>query len=215
MKAVLFDLDGTIFDTWKLYIESYLLTLHKKFQKRISMRELIELRPISEFRILQNAVGDEWKEYYQDFLLHYRALHETHFGGIYEGIPELLSELEKTNLLLGVISGKSQGAYEIHKEFCNLKTYPVEVLDDHVVEPKPNPEGLLIALEKLQVSPGDAIYVGDSTMDFEAARSAGTDFLGAGWSKNEKEKKDFLEKCPGAKLLEHPKQVWDYIQNFE
>ncbi|WP_312847582.1 HAD-IA family hydrolase [Streptomyces sp. WAC08241] len=47
--------------------------------------------------------------------------------------------------------------------------------------PKPAPDGLLLALDKLGVSPGDAVFVGDMESDMHAAGAAGVTPIGSGW----------------------------------
>ncbi|GGZ12298.1 HAD family hydrolase [Streptomyces nitrosporeus] len=47
--------------------------------------------------------------------------------------------------------------------------------------PKPAPDGLLLALDKLGVSPGDAVFIGDMESDMHAARAAGVTPIGSGW----------------------------------
>ncbi|MFE0701906.1 HAD family hydrolase [Streptomyces sp. NPDC058872] len=47
--------------------------------------------------------------------------------------------------------------------------------------PKPAPDGLLLALDKLGVSPSDAVFVGDMESDMHAARAAGVTPVGSGW----------------------------------
>ncbi|MFE5709653.1 HAD family hydrolase [Streptomyces sp. NPDC056501] len=47
--------------------------------------------------------------------------------------------------------------------------------------PKPAPDGLLLALDKLRVAPGDAVFVGDMESDMHAARAAGVTPIGSAW----------------------------------
>src|SRR3989304_9636202 len=54
----------------------------------------------------------------------------------------------------------------------------VIVTGDDVREPKPSPESLHAALEKLGLQPNEALYVGDAQADYEMARAAGVAFLG-------------------------------------
>src|SRR5690606_21109613 len=60
--------------------------------------------------------------------------------------------------------------------------FSVTVTYNDVAELKPHPEPLLCALERADARPADAIYVGDSDLDYRACRSAGIDFVGAGWA---------------------------------
>ena len=55
------------------------------------------------------------------------------------------------------------------------------VTPEDVSEPKPHPEPVLFALERLGVAPGEAVFVGDSPHDIASGRAAGTRTAGALW----------------------------------
>ncbi len=59
-----------------------------------------------------------------------------------------------------------------------LQFFNVVIADEDMEKKKPDPEGLLMALEKLNATPQQAIYVGDAISDYIAAKRAGTDFIG-------------------------------------
>jgi phosphoglycolate phosphatase-like HAD superfamily hydrolase len=70
----------------------------------------------------------------------------------------------------------------------------VVVTDDDVRRPKPDPEGILLALWQMGADPGDAVYVGDSAGDLDADRRAGTRVATALWPKTAPgEREQFLE----------------------
>ncbi len=55
------------------------------------------------------------------------------------------------------------------------------ICPDHVAQPKPDPEGLLLACSEINLAPEDCIYVGDHIRDIQAGKSAGMRTLAAGW----------------------------------
>jgi phosphoglycolate phosphatase len=55
------------------------------------------------------------------------------------------------------------------------------ICPDHVAQPKPDPEGLLLACSEINLAPADCIYVGDHIRDIQAGKSAGMRTLAAGW----------------------------------
>lgn len=76
---------------------------------------------------------------------------------------------------------------------------------DDTARHKPNPEPLLPALEKLQVAPQHAVYVGDSRHDMQAGRAAGARTVAALWgpvprNEVELENPDALARTPNALL---------------
>ena len=193
IRCVLFDLDGTLVDTWDLYVEAYIRTLEPYLGRRLSLEELIKLGPTSELRLLRRALtGRDAGAAHREFLRHYRLLHPTHFAGVYPGACEMLQTLRDMGLRLGIVTGKSRGAWEITARSTDLGEFDTTVTDEDVVEAKPHPEGLVLALDRLGISAAEAIYVGDSVGDAKAARAAAVRFAAALWPKAARELETFL-----------------------
>jgi len=216
IRGALFDLDGTLFDTWDLYIEAYIRTLEKYVGRRLSPAELIGLHPVSEIGLLRSVVGDSrLADAHREFLGIYRTLHGELFGGIYPGIVEMLAELRHQRVLLGIVTGKSHAAWEVTSKAIGLGDFDAIVTDDEVDQPKPQPDGISLALERLGLKPKEAVYVGDSTGDAKAARAAGVRFVGALWPKAPQEVEPFIravgEYGPW-RILRRPSELPDAIR---
>lgn len=197
-RCVLFDLDGTLIDTWDLYVRAMERTLEEISHREIPPDRLATLRLNSEPRLLGYFVPpDQVDGAHQRFLANYNAHHETCFGGVYPGVRDLLRTLRRRGYKMGIVTGKSRGAWEITLRHLSLVPFDTLVFDDDVSEPKPDSEGIEIALADLGVSPSETIYVGDSLCDLEAATAAGVRFLGAGWSKTEAEVTTFERRAAG------------------
>jgi HAD superfamily hydrolase (TIGR01549 family) len=193
IRCVLFDLDGTLVDTWDLYVEAYIRTLEPYFGHRLTLGELIALQPTSEWRLLGRALADrDVAPAHREFLSYYRALHANCFGGVYPGVREMLKALRAASLRVGIVTGKSRGGWEITAHAADLGDFAVVVTDEDVAEGKPDPEGLVVALNRLQIPGGESVYVGDSVGDAKAAKAAGTLFAAALWPKAAHELERFL-----------------------
>jgi pyrophosphatase PpaX len=193
IRGVLFDLDGTLIDTWDLYVEAYTRALEPHFKRRLSLEELVALRPTSERRLLSRALGaPELEAAHREFLRQYRELHPLLFGGVYPGVAEMLAALRGMGLHLGIVTGKSRPAWEITARHAALGSFQAVVTDEDVQEAKPSPEGLHLALVRLAIPPTEALYVGDSTGDARAASAAGLRFAAALWPKERREAEAFL-----------------------
>jgi pyrophosphatase PpaX len=210
IRCVLFDLDGTLVDTWALYVECYVRILEPHLGRRLTLGELRALQPASELRFLSRHLGvADLARAHRAFVEHYGDLHATHFAGVYPGIPALLERLRGRQLRIGIITGKSRAAWEITDREAGLGPFDVVVTDDDVREPKPDPQGLCLALRRLALSPAEAIYVGDSVQDAGAARGAHMRFAAALWPKADHEADEFLSRIRAIGVYGELKQPED------
>ncbi|HLW10794.1 MAG TPA: HAD-IA family hydrolase [Fermentimonas sp.] len=92
---------------------------------------------------------------------------------------EVLETLKENGVKLGIVSTKYRYRIKevLDREFeCNL--IDVIVGGEDVTTHKPSPEGLLLAIDKLNSNKNRCLYIGDSTIDAETAQAAGVDFYG-------------------------------------
>ncbi|HEX6589208.1 MAG TPA: HAD-IA family hydrolase [Longimicrobiales bacterium] len=207
--TVLFDLDGTLIDTKGLYLECYRRAVEPRLARRPSDDELMALRPRSELRFLGALVPPhELDACLADFWMHYDALHASHFGGVYDGVPELLSSLRAKGHPMGIVTGKSRRSWEITGPIAALGPFDVVVLDDDVPAAKPDPHGIRVALDRLGTPPARAIYVGDTMSDVLAARAASVLPVAAIWGRRS-DPQGFAERAAveGARVVHHPGDI--------
>ena len=183
-RAILFDLDGTLIDTYHLYMESYRRALAPLIGFVPSDEEILAQRPFSERGLLRGWVGEERLEAcHADLCRHYAELHAALGEGMYDGVREMLAALRAAGLPVGIVTGKGRAAWEVTAAQLDLGDFAVVVTEDDVAEPKPHPGGLLAAAEALGVAPGAAVYIGDSRGDLRAGRAAGVPVGAALWPK--------------------------------
>jgi pyrophosphatase PpaX len=187
-RGALFDFDGTLIDTWRLYLESFRRSLQPHFQRLLSDPEILAYQPVAERRLLHEIVERAgFSDYFESFLSHYRSLHETHSDGLYPGAIGMVNGLRTEGYVLGIVTGKSRDAWNTTFEHSKLEPFDVVITDDDVTHPKPHPEGLVAALHAMDVEPSRAIYIGDSLLDCQAAHAANIRFGAALWSKSANE----------------------------
>lgn len=193
-NAILFDIDGTLIDSYRLYLESYRRALAPFIGRTPSLEEIAARRPGSERRFLEQWVSaNELDACHADMCRHYEALHATLCEGMYDGVREMLGGLRSAGLPLGVVTGKGRTAWNVTVANLELGPFEAIVTEEDVEHPKPHPAGLLAASDAMGVEPAAVVYIGDSAGDMEAARLAGM-FAGAAlWPKTGPgEKEDFL-----------------------
>ena len=96
---------------------------------------------------------------------------------VYDYVPETVEHLRGRGLRLGIVSTKYRYRIEdvLGRERL-LEPFEVIVGGEDVSEFKPDPESLNLALDKLDIPPEAALYVGDSVVDAETAMRAGVPF---------------------------------------
>jgi HAD superfamily hydrolase (TIGR01509 family) len=98
----------------------------------------------------------------------------------YGGINELLQALSASKIPIAIVTSS-------RKPFCDRLIAHLEWSIDLLITrqdvrlPKPHPAGILIALQQLNIQPEDAIMVGDSPDDIQAAKAANVYSIGALW----------------------------------
>jgi 2-phosphoglycolate phosphatase len=180
-SAALFDLDGTLIDSGQDIVESVRHALGQVFSDR-SLPEAADVlvligQPLDA--IVRQLGYPADAESTRRFAETYRAYYAEHFNDntkVYPGIRELLVGLQQAGTKLGLVTTKHQTQAEFTLAGAGLSGYFDYVhgwLEGR--RHKPNPEPVLAALSRLDVSPGSAIMIGDSELDIGAAKAAGVD----------------------------------------
>ena len=187
-QLAIFDLDGTLLNTIKDLGEAVNFALDKNgfhthsiasypFFVGNGVRRLIE-RSLPEDARKQSTVGEtmlrDFKKYYNE--------HNTDRTQPYDGMPELLHQLQEQGVKLAVASNKYQQATEkiIGHFFADIDWVAV-VGQQEGVPVKPDPSIIFMILSQAKVAKQDTLYVGDSGIDMEAARRACVDSVGVTW----------------------------------
>lgn len=180
-KAVIFDFDYTLGDSTNgivLSINHALEKLNLKTQDTKTIQKTIGLSLKDTLFELSGIQDDEavrkFTEYFKEKADEV-MVDNTRF---YEGTLEILEKLGNNGRLLGIVTTK----YHYRIEQILAKNNAMNVIDvivggDDVKNEKPDPEGLLAAIDKLNVSKDQVLYVGDSIVDAKTAQSAGVDFV--------------------------------------
>src|ERR1051325_5284 len=186
VRAVLFDLDGTLVDT-----AADLGNAANHVRETLGMPPL----PLPSYRQFASAgargllrialdVTPEHPEYPAHrarFLDHYRDNLSRH-SALFDGVEALLSSLEQRRVHWGIVTNKPRlYTTALLKDLALDTRAAVTVSADDAPKAKPHPDTLLLACERLSLSPAQAIYVGDDKRDADAAQAAGMRFVAVRW----------------------------------
>lgn len=179
--VVLFDFDGTLADTIPLIVASYRHALTCVLGEPAHDDEVRSwigrpLQPVLEERYPGH--GEELTDVYRTWNL---ANHDALIRPV-DGIPELLDDLHAAGARTGVVSSKKAETVELGLRAVGLAER-IDVLAGQEATPlhKPDPAPLLYAARRLGAAPADCVYIGDATVDVQAARAAGMGALAVTW----------------------------------
>lgn len=179
LRAVLFDMDGTLLDTAPDFVAvcQAMLVAHgrapiddQRIQDVVSggARAMVA----ATFDMDPEAPGFETLR--QEFLDRYQE-HCAVFTRPYDGMAELLESIEHSRLIWGVVTNKPvRFAAPIMEQLGLAERSAVLVCPDHVTKSKPDPEMLLLACSQLNIDPSEVLFIGDDLRDIESGRAAGT-----------------------------------------
>ena len=182
-RAVLFDLDGTLLDNSEVVIEAYYTGMEKLGYKPKD-RELIRSHLGKSTIATGKELGLEEKDlslidsYFWSYFGN-SAKNENYYPKVYPGVKELLELLNKYKIPTAICTG-NRGEYAniLMKKSGLDKLIKVFVGSEDVVEQKPAPEVVFVALKRIGIEKNGSNdksiwYVGDTTSDIKVAKSGG------------------------------------------
>lgn len=178
MKAVIFDMDGVIFDTERIYLEDWTNIL-KKYGYSLKKDFYISLMGKGR-KVVKETFKKEFgqdlpiDEMYieKDKLLFYR--YEKDGIQLKEGAIELLDFLRENKYKIAIATSAKRNRLEIQMKKGGIESkFDAFVCSDDITKNKPDPEVFLAAAKKLGASPDECIVVEDSSAGIEAAYRAG------------------------------------------
>lgn len=210
--TVIFDLDGTLMDTLVDLMNS---VNHALAANHFPERTLDEvrffvgngIRKLIERAVPEGISGEVQEQVYRDFSEHY-AVHCNDHTGPYTGIPELLAELKKRGVKLGIASNKNRENVLALKEiyFQGIFTGAAGAVD--AKPKKPDPYMVELMLQELQSEKAKTLYVGDSQVDVQTAKNTGLDMVAVLWGFRTKEE---LKEAGATNFVAHPLELLQYL----
>lgn len=176
MRAILFDVNGTLLDS-REHIFWQFEQLTKEFDGAPASRSEISTAMkgtvddvLRQLVKNQDVPFEAVKARHDD--LHNQALQRME---LFKGVDELLPILRRIGFRIGAVTSGDHRIVDA-LDYTGIRHYfDIVVTDNHVLNPKPHPEGVLYALKHMGVDPSSAIVVGDSASDIEAGKRAGVE----------------------------------------
>lgn len=213
-KCLIFDLDGTLLDS----ITDIAICMNEVLESlNLKTYEISEYKYFVGYGVdilVKNVLQDQIAKSKQDEVVkRFKAKYDDnlHKNTLpYEGIFELLDELNKQECKLAVLSNKPDLMTKkyIQTIFKDYKFLEVHGQKDGVPK-KPDPIQALNIAKSLNENPSDIFFIGDTKVDMQTAKSANMTAIGVLWGfRDEKELNEF-----GADfIVKHPMEILDIIK---
>lgn len=217
IKAVLFDLDGTLVNSLKdlaaagnFALSFFGFSVHEEEKYKYFVGNGI---PNLIYRILPEANRDEQthKKVMKKFYEHYNV-HYADNTAAYDGIYELITALKKSGIRIAVVTNKAEAAAREVVNSIFGGTFDAVYGQRPEIPTKPNPALALMAMKELGVKPEECIFMGDSETDVKTGVNSGAVPVGVLWGFR---KADELLSGGAKYLINKPCELLEVIKENE
>ena len=204
IKGIIFDLDGTLIDSYPLTTIAFQKVLKKWGNVDLSEDEIyLSFGPPEKVIFKRYVKEEKLEECYQDYVKIFEE--NSKDIKVFGGVREVLEELRRIEIPMGIFTGRGR---ELSLRLLHLKNlsqfFKELVSSEDVPNPKPYPDGVEEVCRRLGLKPSNCLHVGDSFMDILAGKRAGAITAGAVWGTRNLEK---LLKEEPAFLLKSPEDI--------
>ena len=187
VKAVVFDLDGTLLDTLEDLANACNYALKSCGFKEHNVKDYTRFVGNGRYKLIERIIPDkhkEDKEVIDKVLRLFDEYYEEHMVDMtkpYDGIMKMIEELKEKNIKIAVVSNKPHefAGEVVRRYFGDAFEITYGQRPNHPT--KPDPKTIYEVMELLNVEKNECIYVGDSDVDVNTAKNAGVKSVGVSW----------------------------------
>lgn len=208
MKNVIFDFDGTLADSFHVFVQSVEEVLKRP---KFTDAEISDLRGLST-RAVAKRLRVRWWEMPTLVKNGQKAVNRR-IGEVklFDGIPELIRKLSRNGFKLYIVTSNSSGPVtQVLEQYGLNKLFPKQrvVTGSGIFGKSKKLKGLI---KRQKIGKGSCIYVGDETSDIESAKKVGLKSIAVAWGFNSPES---LEKHEPTAIITHPADLPKVIENI-
>ncbi|MGG4091504.1 HAD family hydrolase [Paenibacillus lautus] len=179
-QSVIFDIDGTLLNSDQAILMAFQKALLEETGQEHSIEMLTSFMGMTSVNSLTKLGVPDVAQANAKILQYLRRF--FHLMGLYSGIEDMLQQLKKKNVHMGIVTSKTRE--EFTTDFLPLGIndfFSCVVCADDTSKHKPEAEPLLKYMELTGVNPAKSVYIGDTLYDQQCADAAKIDFALALW----------------------------------
>lgn len=181
LSGVIFDLDGTICESYPMAIQLLGEAIADHGGGRLSADEVVGLFGPSEQGILRAAIGEPaWEPAWEQYLTAYRDRHDL-CPAPFPGVKPLIERLHGCGCRVGLVTGKTSTTAAISLDVFGLSPF-FSGIGGGAMEGIVKANRITDLLDAWGISPERAVYLGDTPSDVDEARRAGVRAVAVAWS---------------------------------
>lgn len=212
IKAVVFDLDGTLLNTLYDLTDSVNEALKTYGQPERTLEEIRSFVGNGIRNLIIEAVQNgEKNPLFEEIFSYFKEYYKNHCNrktAPYEGVMELIKELKDRGIKMAIVSNKIDAGVKELNAVHFADYIDVAIGEQEGISRKPAPDSLMEALRVLGVDKENALYVGDSDVDIQTAKNAGICCVSAAWGYREL---SFLVENDAENIIGHPLELLEYL----
>ncbi len=213
IKAIIFDMDGTILNSIDDIVES---VNHAFTFKGYPKQSLDAVRmaigngatTLINRLVPKHLTNEEKQSVFDKYKAHYDA-HSNVKTGPYDGIMDLLDHLKHKGYKLAVVSNKLEYLVEELNATIFRNYFDVSIGEIVGIPVKPAPDMLYKSLKLLGIQKDEALFIGDSDVDMLTAFNAGLKSVGVTWGYRDQKT---LEENHATYIIHKPSELLDVIE---
>ena len=179
-KAICFDFDYTIGDSTDSIVAGFAHAMTKlgyPVPDRETVRKTVGYMLEDAYTMISGDDSAEGRAKFRPYFIEVALERQRRETTLFPGAVEVIRGLKGQGVKCGIVSSKRGDTIEIIMERLKVMDTLTLVIGSHdVKKAKPDPEGLLCAMERMGVRPEEMLFCGDTVLDAGAARNAGCDF---------------------------------------
>lgn len=211
-NTVIFDLDGTLLNTLEDLRDSVNAIMKKYGFPQYSTDQIRSFVGNGVGKLIERSVPEgRENESFEAALADFKSYYTAHCRirtKPYDGVLDLMKSLCERGFRLAIVSNKNDAAVRELNEIYFSQYTKAAIGDREGAKRKPAPDAVFAALGELGSEKENAVYVGDSEVDYETAANSGLDCILVSWGFRDRE---LLQSLEGAVVADDCEQLLNML----